>query len=122
MKQFFRKIGRIFTRSIDNQLNYKEVLNMIKKWQNVKLIDVRSIQEYNEGHIDGAINIPLANIKKICIPLYELQSRIVEKVNNKDTVIILYCASGVRSLKGKDVLDKLGYKNVYNLKGGMNGI
>lgn len=112
MKQFFRKIGRIFTRSIDNQLNYKEVLNMIKKWQNVKLIDVRSIQEYNEGHIDGAI----------CIPLYELQSRIVEKVNNKDTVIILYCASGVRSLKGKDVLDKLGYKNVYNLKGGMNGI
>ena len=71
MKQFFKKISRIFTRSMDNQINYKEALDMIKKCQNVKLIDVRSIQEYEEGHLDGAI----------CIPLYELQGEIAEKVN-----------------------------------------
>lgn len=112
MKQFLKKISRIFTRSMDNQINYKEALDMIKKCQNVKLIDVRSIQEYEEGHLDGAI----------CIPLYELQGEIAEKVNDKEAVIILYCASGVRSLKGKGVLDKLGYKNVYNLKGGIDGI
>lgn len=112
MKHFFRKISRIFTRSIDNQLNYKEVLEMIRKSQNVKLIDVRSIQEYEEGHLDGAI----------CISLYELQTDIVNKIKDKDTVIILYCASGVRSLKGKNILDDLGYKNVYNLDGGIENI
>mgnify|MGYP002073936752 CR=1 FL=1 len=69
MKQFFKKISKIFTRSIDNQLNYKEVLDMITKSQNVMLIDVRSIQEYEEGHLDGAI----------CIPLYELQDKITDK-------------------------------------------
>lgn len=112
MKQFFKKISRIFTRSMDNQLDYKDVLDMIKQSQNVKLIDVRSIQEYEEGHLDGAI----------CIPLYELQSKIIGAVKNKENIIILYCASGVRSSKGKKVLDNLGYKNVYNLKGGIEGI
>ncbi len=112
MKQLFRRISRIFTRSIDNQLNYKEVLDMIRKWQNVQLIDVRSIQEYEEGHLDGAI----------CIPLYELQGNIINKIKDKDTVIILYCASGVRSLKGKKILENLGYRNVYNLKGGIEEI
>lgn len=112
MKQFFKKISRIFTRSMDNQLNYKEALDMIKQSQNVKLVDVRSIQEYEEGHLDGAI----------CIPLYELQSKITDKIEDKDNIIILYCASGVRSMKGKKILDNLGYKNVYNLKDGMEGI
>lgn len=112
MKQFFRKVCRIFTRSMDNQLSYKEVLDMIRKSENVKLVDVRSIQEYDEGHLDGAI----------CIPLYELQSDIVNKIKDKDTVIILYCASGVRSLKGKKMLDDMGYKNVYNLDGGIENI
>lgn len=112
MKQLFRKISRIFTRSMDNQLDYNEVLDMIRKSQNVKLIDVRSIQEYEEGHLDGAV----------CIPLYELQSDIVNKIKDKDTVIILYCASGVRSLKGKEILESLGYTNIYNLKGGIEGV
>lgn len=112
MKQFFKKISRIFTRSIDNQLNYKEVLDMITKSQNVKLIDVRSIQEYEEGHLDGAI----------CIPLYELQDKITDKVQDKNSIIILYCASGARSLRGKEVLEDLGYNNVYNLKGGIEEI
>ncbi|MBO5004534.1 MAG: rhodanese-like domain-containing protein [Clostridia bacterium] len=112
MKQFFRKVCRIFTRSMDNELSYKEVLDLISKSQNVKLIDVRSIQEYDEGHLDGAI----------CIPLYELQNDIVNKIKDIDTVIILYCASGVRSLKGKKILDDLGYKNVYNLEGGIENL
>ena len=44
------------------------------------------------------------------------------KVKLRKKLIILYCATGVRSLKGKEVLNKLGYENVYNLKGGMDGI
>ena len=112
MKQFFEKISRIFTRSMDNQLNYKEVLDIIKQSKNAKLIDVRSIQEYEEGHLDGAI----------CIPLYELSSKIIDKIQDKDNIIILYCSSGIRSLKGKKILDNLGYRNIYNLKGGIDNI
>ena len=69
------------------------------------IIDVRSSQEYDTGHIIDAINIP------------------VEKINSvdydKEQIIIVYCASGVRSATAADTLVDLGYTNVYNLDGGL---
>lgn len=73
------------------------------------LIDVRSPQEYNEGHLQGAISIPE----------YELKQRKEELPKNIDTKIILYCSTGRRSKKGKNKLEKMGYKNVYNLYNGI---
>lgn len=112
MKQFFKKISKIFKRSVDNNIDYKEALDIIKQSKDVKLVDVRSIQEYEEGHLNSAI----------CIPLYELRKKISNIIQDKDCIIILYCTSGIRSLKAKKILENLGYKNVYNLKGGIEGI
>lgn len=67
------------------------------------LIDVRSKREYNFGHIKGAINIPLEQLGN---NLYRLK--------NKDRVIIIYCASGMRSASAKRLLTSLGYTEVYN--------
>ena len=73
------------------------------------LIDVRSPQEYKEGHIDGAI----------CMPEYELIKRSKKELKNKNQTIILYCSSGSRSRKAKKQLEKLGYTNVFNLYNGI---
>ena len=69
------------------------------------IIDVRNGSEFASGYIDGAINIPVDNISNINYP--------------KETVIIVYCASGMRSAKAAETLIDLGYTNVYNLDGGL---
>lgn len=68
------------------------------------VIDVRSKQEFNEGHINGAINIPLSDINKL-----------TNMVKDKKKYIILYCSSGIRSKKAQKELISKGYINVYNL-------
>lgn len=69
------------------------------------LVDVRSPQEFKEGHFEAAINIPE----------YEIESKIEEAVQDKSQVIVLYCTSGYRSKKAKEALEKMGYENVFYL-------
>lgn len=94
----------------DNEIDYKEARDMIQQKDGVLLIDVRSNAEYQEGHLSGAMNIPLEEI--------ELRSRNI----NKDTDIILYCQTGVRSTRAYERLKGLGFSNVYTIKGGLNNI
>ncbi len=70
-----------------------------------KLIDVRTTQEFSNGHVKNAKNIPL-NI---------LSQRIEKFAPNKETTILLYCRSGARSGHAKKTLETVGYKNVLNL-------
>ena len=69
------------------------------------VVDVRTAQEYQEGHIKNAVNIPLDEIDTI---EYE-----------HDQTIIVYCASGVRSLEAVKKLANMGYTSLYNLDGGI---
>lgn len=69
------------------------------------IIDVRTTEEYNESHIENAINIPLDKIDTIDY--------------GKEEKIIVYCASGVRSMEAAKTLTSLGYTNIYNLDGGL---
>lgn len=73
------------------------------------LIDVRTSEEYEEGHLDEAINISVETIGLT----------IEEKVKDKDTKIVVYCRSGNRSATAAESLINKGYTNVYDL-GGMN--
>lgn len=73
------------------------------------LLDVRSPQEYEEGHLGGAI----------LLPEYELKENANQILKNKKEVIIVYCSSGIRSKKAQKELMELGYEYVYNLKGGL---
>lgn len=75
------------------------------------IIDVRGKQEYSEWHVDGAINIPVWDIKE--------KIRFVE--NNINRCIILYCSSGLRSKKAQQILINQGYQNVYNVIDGFYG-
>ncbi len=77
--------------------------------EEVKLIDVRTPEEYNEGFIKGAINIDWnAGDFETAMTQFD-----------KDQKIFLYCRSGKRSGSAYDLLKKLGYKHLYNLGGGI---
>ena len=79
------------------------------KADSAQLVDVRTPQEYADGHIDGALNIDIQS--------NDFQ-RMVEKELSKDSTILVYCRSGRRSMDAAVILTKLGYK-VVNLKGGI---
>ena len=74
--------------------------------ENAVLLDVRTPQEYREGHIPGSKNVPLQTIDKV--------TSIAE---NKDTVLYVYCYSGARSRQATAKLQHMGYTNVQNIGG-----
>lgn len=76
------------------------------------LIDVRSRREFRENHLNGAINIPLPDIKK----------NIEKNIKNKTRKVLVYCQSGIRSARAVEIMEDLGYTEVYNLKGGIENI
>ena len=70
------------------------------------LIDVRTPEEYEEGHVPGSINIPLQQIEKT-----------KDVVQSKCRSIYVYCRSGARSRQAAADLRQMGYANVVNLGG-----
>ena len=70
------------------------------------LLDVRTVQEYNEGHIPGSKNVPLQTIDKVA-----------SVAENKDTALFVYCYSGARSRQATAMLQNMGYTNVRNIGG-----
>ncbi len=79
------------------------------KTDSVQLLDVRTPQEYAEGHIEGALNI---NVQS------DDFQQMAEKELSKDSTILVYCRSGRRSMDAAGILTRLGYR-VINLKGGI---
>jgi phage shock protein E len=72
------------------------------------LVDVRTPNEYAEGHIAGAVNIPVQ----------ELAQRMNE-VGSRDAAVVVYCRSGVRSRRAAEMLKEAGFLSVHDL-GGMS--
>lgn len=69
------------------------------------LLDVRTREEFSEGHIEGAINLPLNRITQAeqSIPL--------------DAPVFVYCLSGARSAQAVSILKEMGYENARNIGG-----
>lgn len=70
------------------------------------LLDVRTPQEYREGHVPGSKNVPVQQLDKV-----------VSVVENKDTILYVYCYSGARSRQAVSLLQRMGYRNVNNIGG-----
>ena len=68
------------------------------------VIDVRSVGEFDSGHIEGAIGLPLDHI----------QHDITRLVPDKGTPLLLYCRSGARSGRACEIVTKLGYRAARN--------
>ena len=70
------------------------------------LLDVRTPQEYREGHIPGSKNVPLPQLDKIS-----------SVADNKNVPLFVYCYSGGRSRQAVSILQHMGYTNVRNIGG-----
>lgn len=92
----------ILTKRVNN-IHWNQITN---NQEESILIDTRTKEEYQMGHINNAINIPIN----------ELRNRISEIPNDKK--IILYCSVGLRGYIASRILLQTGYKEVYNLSGG----
>jgi phage shock protein E len=71
-----------------------------------RLVDVRTTDEFADGHLDGAVNIPVQ----------DLEARLAE-VGPKDKPVVVYCRSGGRSARAKRLLEGAGYTSVIDLGG-----
>ena len=87
-----------------NDIKAKDIENLLKNKE--FLLDVREDYEYQDGHIKGAVNLPLREIleKKDTLP--------------KDKDIYVYCRSGHRSADAVNFLKSLGFEKVHNIEGG----
>ena len=74
------------------------------------LVDVRTVGEFEDGHLEGAVNFPVT----------ELDQFLGDMPSDLDTPILIYCAAGTRGFWALAYVTSLGYNNVKNMRGGYN--
>ena len=88
-------------------VSMNEIKTIMEENENYIILDVRTIEEYNEGHIPNAI----------CIPNETIDESIIEQLPDKEQLILIYCRSGNRSKQATQKLQNLGYTNLIEFGG-----
>lgn len=91
------------------QISQDEAKKIMEEEDNYIILDVRTIEEYDDSHIAGAI----------CVPNETIIDTAPEELPDKDQLILVYCRSGNRSKQAADKLANLGYRNIKEF-GGIN--
>ena len=89
------------------QVSMEEAVQMMKEQSGYIILDVRTPEEYSQGHIPNAINLPNENIG----------SADMAQLPKKDQLIFVYCRSGRRSKEAAQKLVNLGYTNIVEMGG-----
>ncbi len=89
------------------QITQDEVVEMMEQNENYVILDVRTVEEYEEGHIPNAI----------CIPNETIGTEEIKELPDKNQLILVYCRSGNRSKQASEKLVALGYANVFEFGG-----
>ena len=89
------------------QISMDEAVKMMRDEKDYIILDVRRPDEFAEGHIPGAINVPNE----------EIGTAEIAKLPNKSQLILVYCRSGNRSKQASEKLVKLGYTNIVEFGG-----
>ena len=89
------------------QISQDEARILMAEAEDRIILDVRTKEEYAEGHIPGAI----------CVPNETIGTEMPEELPDKEQLILVYCRSGNRSKKAAEKLAKIGYTNVKEFGG-----
>jgi len=89
------------------QISMDEAVKMMKDEKNYIILDVRRRDEYAEGHIPGAINVPNE----------EIGTKEISELPDKSQLILVYCRSGRRSKEAAEKLAALGYTSIVEFGG-----
>lgn len=92
-----------------NAISPKDINSLISAKEKIQLVDVRTPEEYNEGH--------LKNSENICITTEDFEANINSLDRNK--AVYVYCRSGIRSTKAALKMKEFGFKEIYNMEGGI---
>jgi len=95
---------------IDGEVTPEELQDRIERGATPQILDVREQEEVQHGTLPGATHLSRAH----------LESRVEDVVPDKDAEVVVYCASGVRSVFSARTLKELGYSNVVSMAGGFN--
>lgn len=88
-------------------VSMNDIAKIMEQNENYIILDVRTIEEYNEGHIPNAI----------CIPNETIDESVTEKLTDKNQLILIYCRSGNRSKQATEKLKHIGYTNLVEFGG-----
>ena len=102
--------GRNTSDSSYEQITQEAAKEMMDTQQEVVILDVREQDEYDSGHIPGAVLLPVGTID---------ETTAAEVIPEKDSTVLVYCRSGNRSKTASSALAELGYTNIYEF-GGIN--
>lgn len=91
-------------------ISQEQFLQIIKSDKEIVVLDVRSAEEFEQGHIANAVNISHT----------ELEARLAELSGAKNTQVVIYCRSGRRAEVAKEVLVKNGFNKLDHLAGDFN--
>lgn len=95
-------------RGVIREMSVEEVNAYLTAGNKPVLVDIRGLDEWERGHLDGAIHVPRGH----------LEAEIEDQVSDKSAEVVVYCAGGVRSLLGAVSLKELGYENLISMDGG----
>ena len=102
-----RKEKIIENEVIIKHISMNDIVQIMEENENYIILDVRTQAEYNQGHIPNAI----------CIPNETIDENVVNKLLDKNQMILVYCRSGNRSKQAAEKLKKLGYTNLIEFGG-----
>ena len=91
-----------------NSMSVKELKQKMTTEEGLTLIDCREQKEWDQGHIPGAIHIPLSSFDQG-----------VQVLNEKSNPVVIHCRGGKRSMKACKLLQAKGFQQLYNLDGGI---
>lgn len=99
--------GKRSEEPVYKNITAQEAKQIMETQEGYIILDVRTQEEYDEGHIPGAV----------CLPDYEVEERAKEVLQDKDQLILVYCRSGRRSKLASQILVELGYTNIREFGG-----
>ena len=91
------------------QISQEEAASLMESEEDYVILDVRTPEEFADGHISGAVNLPNESIGTEALP----------QLPDKDQMLLVYCRSGNRSRQASEKLAALGYTNILEF-GGIN--
>jgi rhodanese-related sulfurtransferase len=90
-------------------ITVQEARSLIEDKPYLVILDVRTASEYEDGHIEGAINIP---VQELSAHLDEL---------SREDELLVYCRTGNRSKQAVDILQDVGFTKIYHMNAGITG-
>jgi rhodanese-related sulfurtransferase len=99
----------LLPRSSYGDVTVQEARRLIEDKPDLVILDVRTASEYEEGHIEGAVNIP---VQELSVRFDELSI---------EDELLVYCRTGNRSAQAVDILEDLGFTKIYRMFEGITG-